>query len=270
MPKMLYGDELADFIKARQLRQARNLRQSHGVQPALAIVVASDNPVIESYVRLKQRYGQDIEVKTEVFRENSQTITGRIEALSRGDEYQGIIVQLPLEADVDTDDILRRVAPEKDVDGLGPEVTAFDPATPQAIHWLLAGYNIELKNKSIALVGRGRLVGAPLEKMWIASGLEVTVLEQGDDLTQLVEADVIVSATGAPGIISDELVKPGAVVVDAGTASESGKIVGDSDPALQLRSDITITPPKGGVGPLTVASLFENVLIAARRTTENS
>ena len=157
--------------------------------------------------------------------------------------------------------VLSLVAPEKDVDGLHPH-TAFDAATPTAINWLLAGYNVELAGKKIAIVGRGRLVGAPLEKMWRSSGYNVTVFARGDDLTKLKDFDIIVTATGEPRIITHEMVKPGTVLVDAGTASEDGKVYGDVAPEVRTRDDISMTPEKGGVGPLTVTALFDNVIQA--------
>lgn len=122
--------------------------------------------------------------------------------------------------------------------------------------------------KKIALVGNGRLVGAPLAHMWQISGYNVTVFDENSQgmEAQLPEFDVIVTATGVPGLIKSSMVKHGTVVVDAGTASEHGKIVGDTAPELRERDDLTMTPEKGGVGPLTVAALFDNVINAAQAT----
>ena len=120
-----------------------------------------------------------------------------------------------------------------------------------------------MAHKKVAIVGRGRLVGKPLEKMWQASGIDVTVFEKGDDLGGLINYDLIVSATGVSSLIKPSMIKSGVVIVDAGTASEKGKISGDVAPDIREMSDITITPEKGGVGPLTGAGLFVNVLLAA-------
>jgi methylenetetrahydrofolate dehydrogenase (NADP+)/methenyltetrahydrofolate cyclohydrolase len=181
----------------------------------------------------------------------------------------GIIIQLPLENPEETSQIVDAVDPAKDVDGLGAGAI-LDPATPMAINWLLAGYNVELRGKNIVIVGNGRLVGAPLARMWRNSNLAVTVLDSSsNDPEQIKDADVIVAATGVPGLIKSDDVKTGAVVIDAGTASEQGKIVGDVDPELRDRSDITITPEKGGVGPLTITALFDNVIRAARSTVKD-
>ena len=127
-----------------------------------------------------------------------------------------------------------------------------------------------MKGKKVAIVGRGRLVGAPLEKMWLKSGVDVTVFEKGDDLSQLINYDIIVSATGVPGLIKSQMIKTKTVVVDAGTASENGKIVGDVSEEVRQRNDVIITPKKGGVGPLTVSALFDNVITACLKIANQS
>ena len=119
--------------------------------------------------------------------------------------------------------------------------------------------------KKLAIVGRGKLVGAPLYKMWSNSGFNVELFHRGDDLNKLINYDVIVTATGSPAIIKPEMLKSGAVVVDAGTASEGGVIVGDLAPEVYQRKDLTLTPQIGGVGPLTISLLFEHLLIAAKK-----
>lgn len=264
MTKLLNGKDLADFIKERQAKQVRALRQAHHVFPRLAIITTTDNPVIERYMALKQAYGADILIDVDIHHTSMAEIRPLIDQLNSDDTVHGIIIQLPLADEGRTQECVDAVVPSKDVDGLGKDAT-LDPATPMAINWLLGGYNIELVGKKIALVGRGRLVGAPLERMWRNSGLDVTVITKSSDETaeNLIHYDVIVTATGVPGLITSAMVKPGAVLVDAGTASESGKIVGDLAPELYERDDLAITPSKGGVGPLTVTALFDNVIRAA-------
>jgi methylenetetrahydrofolate dehydrogenase (NADP+)/methenyltetrahydrofolate cyclohydrolase len=123
-----------------------------------------------------------------------------------------------------------------------------------------------LEGKTIAIVGNGRLVGEPLSRLWRGAGLNVTVYDDTTpDLASAVRgSQLIVTATGVPSLITKDMIQPGAVVVDAGTASEHGKTVGDVSAAVRELDDITITPQKGGVGPLTVAALFDNVIQAAR------
>lgn len=267
--KLLNGRELAGFIKQRQAHEVRALIQAHHTTPKLAIVQIKDDPVINTYVRLKKRYGDDIGVVVESHHPTQAQAAEVIAALNDDPSVHGVIVQLPLPDPSETDAIVNLVAPQKDVDALG-ENPQFEPATPMAILWLLAGYNVDLRGKKVLLIGRGKLVGAPLEKIFKNSDIDVSVADRStSDLRQeTLAADVIITATGSPAILYPDMVKEGAVVVDAGVASEDGKTVGDVAPELYERDDLTITPEKGGVGPLTVCALFENVLRAARRTTE--
>lgn len=267
--KVLNGQELADYVKERQAKQVRNLRQSYGVFPKLAIVRTTDNPVILTYVHKKQSYGADILITVEdhAARDEDQALE-IITQLNGDDSVHGIIVQLPLREVGRTEQLVNAVASQKDVDGLG-ENAALDPATPMAINWLLNGYAVELAGKRIVIVGQGRLVGKPLARMWRNSGLDVTVVEQPtDELASILHnADIIVSATGSAGLVTSDMLRPGVVVVDAATAAEDGKIVGDVALEVRERHDLTITPVRGGVGPLTVCALFDNVIRAARATT---
>lgn len=268
MTKLLNGSELAGYIKERQARQVRNLRQAHHIVPKLAIIVTAPTPVVETYMRLKQVYGEDILIEVEVLRVSMADLYRTIKTCNQDVAIHGIIIQLPLEDPAQTNEAVNLVAPEKDVDGLGAHST-FDPATPMAINWLLTGYGVDLVNKRIAIVGRGRLVGAPLEKIWRNSGYSVeTFGASSGDLTEpLQSAEVIIAATGSPGLITSDMITAGSVVVDAGTASEDGVIVGDLALEVRERDDLeAITPAKGGVGPLTVAALFDNVIQAARRS----
>ena len=264
--KILDGLELVGYIKERQAKQARSLRQSWRVIPRLAIVRTGDSPVTDTYLRLKHIYGDDISVEVKTYDCSGHKLFEQIAELNSDENVQGIIIQLPLLNPDQTNAAVNAVAPEKDVDGLG-EHSKFTPATAMAIDWLVAGYNVTLTGKKIAIIGNGRLVGAPLYKLWKTSGLDVSVYDEftQDLAAEIINADIIVTATGRPGLIVSEMVKYGAVVVDAGTASEKGKIVGDVAEDVRSRNDLTITPIKGGVGPLTVAALFDNVITAARK-----
>lgn len=265
--KLLNGRELADYIKERQAKQVRALRQAHHIFPKLAIVQTIDNPVIDSYVALKKTYGADILIDVEVYKIDQPDLLDVIKRLNNDDSTHGIIIQLPLADTTETQVAVDAVLAKKDVDGLGVNAI-LDPATPLAINWLVAGYNINLVGKKIAMVGNGRLVGAPLAKIWRESGYDVTIFDENsvnmDE--QLFDYDVIITAAGVPGLIKAESVKYGAVIIDAGTAAEHGRIVGDVASDVRERDDIKITPEKGGVGPLTVAALFDNVIRAAQAT----
>jgi methylenetetrahydrofolate dehydrogenase (NADP+)/methenyltetrahydrofolate cyclohydrolase len=267
--KLLDGKELAGYIKERQLKQVRALRQSWRVLPRLAIVQTIDNPVIDTYVALKKVYGADILIDVDVHKIAQTELMSTIEVLNNDPLVHGIIIQLPLADESATEQAVDAVLPEKDVDGLG-KGAILTPATAMAIDWLLAGYNVVLQGKQIAIVGNGRLVGAPLAKLWNSQGLTTTVYDSStQDLAGALQvSDVIVTATGKPALITRSMVQPGAVVVDAGTAAEHGKIVGDLAADVRELDDITITPEKGGVGPLTVCALFDNVIQSARRVAD--
>lgn len=226
--RILNGKELSEYITERQARQIRTLRQSFKVVPKLAIIQTIDDPVIDSYIRLKQSYGEDIIAEVDVHKIDQSELAATIHSLNKDSSVHGIIIQLPLADPTETEQAVNLVAPEKDVDGLGESAT-LTPATAMAIDWLLAGYNVELRDRHIVIVGNGRLVGAPLSKLWASAGLDVTVL---DDSTENLAAEVrkgqvVVTATGVPGLITTHMLQPGAAVVDAGTASENGKLVGD-------------------------------------------
>jgi methylenetetrahydrofolate dehydrogenase (NADP+)/methenyltetrahydrofolate cyclohydrolase len=244
--------------------------KSRGIQPKLAIVQAKDDPVINTYVRLKKQYGADVGIEVEVHTPRQSDTPKLLDLLSNDKSIHGIIVQLPLEDPSQTEEIVNMVAPEKDVDALGKNAK-FEPATPMAILWLLNGYNIDLTGKHVLLIGRGKLVGEPLEKILKDSGIDIEVVgREVENLTDYTKkSDVIITATGSPAILYSDMIKQGSVVVDAGVASESGKTVGDLAPEVYAREDLTITPQKGGVGPLTVCALFENVLRAASYAKQN-
>ena len=259
MVKELNGRELVGFVKERQAHLVQILR-SNKKRAKLVIIRDSDNPVIEKYVKLKCQYGEDIgvEVVDAKVEPTREALVAVVTEANLDETVSGIIVQLPLVDREITEEVVSLIQPEKDVDGLSGR-GRFDSATATAINWLLTGYNIDLAGKRIAVVGRGKLVGKPLISMWQNSGLEVEVFHRGSDFSKLKEYEIIVTATGAP-----EMVRSGAVIVDAGTASEGGKLVGDISDEIRERSDISaITPKLGGVGPLTVGVLFENVLAAA-------
>lgn len=271
MTRFLNGSELASYVEERQARQVRALRQAKHIFPKLVIIKSTTaSPVIDTYIRMKRSYGDDILIETAVETLAEADMPAAIERLNLDPTVHGIIVQLPLDTPARTDEIVGLITPAKDVDGLA-STELFDSATAVAINWLLVGYNVDLKGKKIVLVGNGRLVGAPLAAMWRKSGFSVTVLDDTtEDLrAELRDAEVIVSATGVPHLLTSAMIPIGAVVVDAGTTSENGVITGDVAPDVRQRDDLTITPEKGGVGPLTIAALFDHIIQAATRVAKD-
>lgn len=259
--KLLNGKELADFIKERQRAQVAAMPE----KPHLHIIYDNPSPVIEKYIALKKHYGEDIGATVTVFQAHSTAeISKEIQRANQDPSVHGLILQLPITDKAQTDALTAEIAPEKDVDGLNQAHSNFDSATATAILWLLAGYDIDLKSAKIAIVGRGKLVGAPLYQMFTASNYNVTLFHKGDDLTNLQKFDTIITATGVPGLISSAFIAPGTTLIDAGTASEKGLIKGDLALDLRQRADLkAITPEKGGVGPLTVTCLFDHLIQAA-------
>ena len=263
--KLLNGKEIAEFKKAQQAQAVRRLRQQFKVFPKLAIVITKDDPVINTYVKLKKQYGHDILIDVEIYHVVQDGVYELLDSLNHDDSIHGVIVQLPLDNPDETDQVCDTVAPLKDVDALG-KAAIYDPATPMAILWLLAGFNVSLDGKKVVVVGRGKLVGAPLERMLTQSDIDVTVVDRSTEniADVIMAADIIITATGSPALIDAAMLPPNCVVVDAGVAVESGRTVGDLNPDVYERDDLTITPVKGGVGPLTVCALFENVIRAAQ------
>ena len=256
--KILSGQELAGFIKERQAHQVAKFNKP----PKLVILRDSNNPVIMKYVALKIRYGADINIEVEDRIVPTNELTNAINELNHDSLVDAMIVQLPILDTTITDDIVTQIIPAKDVDNLSGKAP-YTPATAEAIDWLLTGYDIKLAGKRIAIVGQGRLVGAPLYNLWKNAGHDITVFTRGSNLTDLIKYDIIVSATGVPGLIASDFVKNGAVIVDAGTTSDHGVIKGDVGDSVRERTDLTaITPITGGVGPLTISVLFDHVITA--------
>ncbi|HSX48080.1 MAG TPA: bifunctional 5,10-methylenetetrahydrofolate dehydrogenase/5,10-methenyltetrahydrofolate cyclohydrolase [Candidatus Nanoarchaeia archaeon] len=251
---LLEGKNLAEFIKERHYQQMRSFERV----PKLAIIHASSDPATGSYLKAKQAYGQDLGIAVEVHEpaRKTEAILELIKKLNRDDSIDGIVVQLPLEKGIATDEVIGAIEPHKDIDGLGPK-SKFDPATPTAILWLLSSYQINHKDKLVTVVGQGRLVGEPISRMLQDSGATVICCDEDtkDLKSETLKADIVVTATGQKNLIKPGMVKEGAVVIDAS---------GDVDPKLFENESLKITPTPGGVGPVTVTVLFDNLLRAAQ------
>lgn len=265
MAKILNGSEVASFIKERQAKAVRGIWGVYRVHPTLAIVTTNKNPVSDVYLRIKSSYAEDIGAATEIVECDESQLVDNVQQLNNRNDIHGIILQLPLKDPNYTEQALAAISDIKDVDGLG-EKSPYDPPTPTAILWLLGGYGVEFRGKKIVVVGRGRLVGGPLTAIMQTMDVDVTTVDidtaNRDDIIS--SADILITATGSAGSIHADMIKQGAVVVDAGTSSEAGVIKGDLADDARLRDDVTVTPVRGGVGPLTVSALFENLITATR------
>lgn len=247
--------------KAIAERVYANLKISRPL--ALGILAADSNPVIDSFVRIKEKAASRLGVK--LIREAlpSSTTSEAIAALiSLAAKTDGVIVQLPLPSGIDVEDVLAAIPLEKDVDGISPHPKVQTPVTG-AIAEILMHELVPTRGKRAVVVGSGRLVGRPAAEFLKESGADVTVLEKGDSLEALSDADIIVLGAGEPGLVKPQHIKDGVVLIDAGTSESEGKVIGDADPSCAQKAAV-FTPVPGGVGPIAVAMIFKNLYSLAQ------
>ena len=262
---LLKGSDLVEYISERQAKQVRALIQSRGITPTLAILIANPkNLAIQKYVKFKQARAKQLGISIQIHVPKQDQLEGAILKLNQDSKVHGIILQLPLEEASQTEYFLNLITPQKDVDALGEEAVV-QPATAGAILWLLAGYNIELKNKKILIIGQGRLVGTPITRLLTEQNLNLETLDISASeqklKAEIQKADIIISATGSPELIKLSYLKDKQVVIDAGTAESGGVLLGDLDPELYSSDlNLKLTPKVGGLGPLTISYLFENLI----------
>jgi methylenetetrahydrofolate dehydrogenase (NADP+)/methenyltetrahydrofolate cyclohydrolase len=255
---LLNGADIASFIKQRHYQQVRGRQQI----PKLVIIQSTQDDAVKAYIKQKVRYAADIFVECDVIEISDQTSALKaVQNANDDDSVRGILVQLPVGAGIDADVLIAAIAPAKDIDGL-TENSPFDGPTPMGIMWLLGSYGIEIKDKTAVVVGQGRLVGKPMAEMLRSAGATVIICDEStaDLAHEIGKGDIIVTATGVPDLITPEMVSVGAVIIDAGTSRKDGKLVGDVDPRCYAIDSLKVTPTPGGVGPMTVAALFENLL----------
>lgn len=264
--KFLNGTELVEYISERQAKQIRALLQSKNIQPKLAIINSNpDHLPSQKYLQLKKKRAEELKIEAEVYQTDQSKVSTLIKDLSKDSTVHGIVLQLPLSDPTQTNQQIDLLPPQKDVDGLTDKSTV-EPATVGAILWLLAGYNIDLKNRKILIIGQGKLVGAPLKKVLKDQNLDVNSLDETTSkeelLKSIAQSDIIISATGSPGLIKPEMLHDGQIIINAGTSEDSGVIKGDLDESVYTSNlNIKLTPKIGGLGPLTISYLFENLLI---------
>jgi methylenetetrahydrofolate dehydrogenase (NADP+)/methenyltetrahydrofolate cyclohydrolase len=274
---ILDGKALAQKIQ-RQLTEQITIQTQKGQRPpGLAVLMVGDNPASAAYVRNKERACEKIGMASfgKHFPENTSQaeLEQVIDQLNEDENVDGILVQLPLPAHLDAVSLLHRIHPDKDADGLHPAnlgrlvrgETGLRSCTPAGVMRLLAEYELDLAGKNAVVIGRSILVGKPLALMLLEANATVTVAHsKTQDLPSLTrQADILIPAVGRPKIITSDMVKPGAVVVDVGInrvvdATGKGRLVGDVDFVTVAEVAGYITPVPGGVGPMTVAMLLQN------------
>lgn len=276
---ILDGRKIAQKIKNRLRQEIANKK----LKLTLAAVLVGNDPASVLYVRMKEKACREIGIsfrKIELPKTiSSAKLLAKINKLNSDREVTGIIIQLPLPKHLDSNKIISAIDPRKDIDGLHPENLGklligsprVVPPTPAGIIALLKAYQINLSGKNVVLVGYGKLVGKPLAAMLAVAQKDATITICNDKTRYLSEltkkADILITATGVPYLIKAKMVKKGAVVIDAGTSllrakgkELRAKIVGDVDFEKVKSKCSYVTPPTGGVGPMTVAKLLENVV----------
>lgn len=274
------GKALATGIRSEIARKVAMLTD-RGVRPGLAVVLAGDDPASRVYVRNKVRACEETGVRSWLFEYPGSAseieILGRLAALNSDRSVHGILVQLPLPAQMNATRILETIAPAKDVDGFHPENLGalvagrpgVLPCTPAGVMRLIEHAGVPLAGRHAVVIGRSNIVGKPLALLLLQRDATVTVCHSKTARLGAVarEADILVAAVGHARLVTGEMVKPGACAIDVGVNRLSdGSLAGDVDFAAASKVAGSITPVPGGVGPMTIAMLLENCVAAATRT----
>jgi methylenetetrahydrofolate dehydrogenase (NADP+)/methenyltetrahydrofolate cyclohydrolase len=292
--RIIDGKQVASKVHEEVAAGVADFREKHGGVPGLTVVLIGDDPASHSYVKGKERACEKVGIRTETILHDA-TITQEellaiIERLNGDPEVNGILVQLPLPKHLDEDEVIHTIDPMKDVDGLHPENAGllllgqprFAPATPLGVQRMLVEENVDMNGAQVVIVGRSKLVGMPLMALLLQKGIgansTVTVCHTGtkDMAAETRRADVLIAAAGFPGMISADMVKPGAIVIDVGVSrvddssrKRGYRLTGDVDFAEASEVASAITPVPGGVGPMTISMLLVNVLRAANLAAAN-
>jgi methylenetetrahydrofolate dehydrogenase (NADP+)/methenyltetrahydrofolate cyclohydrolase len=281
--RIIDGKATAQAIRSELKTTVKALAAKAGRKPGLAVILVGDDGASHTYVRNKERACLEVGMYSEVQRLPADTrqddLLSRIEALNARADIDGILLQLPLPAGLDSQLFLERIAPDKDVDGFHPVnmgklllgLPGLKPCTPAGVMELLRRYGLSPKGKKAVVVGRSNIVGKPLSILLGAKGdyadATVTVCHSGTpDLAEVCRsADFLFVAMGRPEFVTDDMVKPGAVVIDVGISVTKHGLRGDCDFASVSGAASAITPVPGGVGPMTIAMLLHNTLQAFRQ-----
>lgn len=274
------GKALSDEVKAQVSQRVAKLK-ARGITPGLAVVLVGEDPASQVYVRNKAAACEKAGLHSRVLRLGAdiseEQLLDVVRDLNRDSSVHGILVQLPLPKHMDSSKVIETIAAGKDVDGFhisnaGLLMTGqplFRPCTPYGIMKMLESEGVPLWGAEAVVVGASNIVGKPMAMLMLAAGATVTLCNSKTrDLgAQTRRADVLVVATGKPGMVTGDMIKPGAVVIDVGiNRNEQGKLVGDVDFESARKVASAITPVPGGVGPMTIAMLLVNTLEAAERS----
>lgn len=277
--KIIDGKMISQEIKNNIAKSVKQRVAEATRRPGLAVVLVGTNPASQIYVGSKVKACEEVDFFSSLYDLPESTteaeLLAKIDELNQDDKIDGILIQLPLSAQIDNATILERIHPAKDVDGFHPynigslcqRKPKLRPCTPRGIMTLLEKNKIDIKGMHAVVVGASNIVGRPMSLELLLAGCTTTVTHRHTtNLRQHVEtADLLIVAVGNPGIILSEWIKPGAIVIDVGINRVNDKIVGDVEFATAQQRAGWITPVPGGVGPMTVATLMQNTLQACEQ-----
>ncbi|HGX1312609.1 TPA: bifunctional methylenetetrahydrofolate dehydrogenase/methenyltetrahydrofolate cyclohydrolase FolD, partial [Staphylococcus aureus] len=276
--KILDGKQIAKDYRQGLQDQVEALKEK-GFTPKLSVILVGNDGASQSYVRSKKKAAEKIGMISEIVHleetATEEEVLNELNRLNNDASVSGILVQVPLPKQVSEQKILEAINPEKDVDGFHPinigklyiDEQTFVPCTPLGIMEILKHADIDLEGKNAVVIGRSHIVGQPVSKLLLQKNASVTILHSRskDMASYLKDADVIVSAVGKPGLVTKDVVKEGAVIIDVGnTPDENGKLKGDVDYDAVKEIAGAITPVPGGVGPLTITMVLNNTLLAEK------
>ena len=285
-PLILSGKEVSASVYDSLDQKIKSLRKNN-ITPGLAVVLVGEDSASQVYVRSKTKTFNKLSLFTKTYRLSSDSSEAEllelIDDLNKNNLFHGILVQLPLPNHIDSDKVINRILPSKDVDGFHPENAGllsigkprFIPCTPKGIMEILKYYKIKLDGKHVVVVGRSNIVGRPISILTSLKGENsngtTTICHSGtkDIGNHTKAADVVIVALGVPGFLKENMIKEGAVVIDVGinrvddTSEKGYKLVGDVDWGEIYKKAAAITPVPGGVGPMTIAMLVQNTVEAA-------
>ncbi|MDP3038162.1 MAG: bifunctional methylenetetrahydrofolate dehydrogenase/methenyltetrahydrofolate cyclohydrolase FolD [Rhodocyclaceae bacterium] len=279
--KIIDGKALAETVRAELAEKVVALKATQGITPCLAVILVGEDPASAVYVKNKVAACEKAGFRSikETYPANVEplVVLGKIAALNADPAVHGILVQLPLPKQFDAEAVLEAISPEKDVDGFHVENVGalmqgnprFVPCTPYGVMKMLASENVPLKGAEAVIVGRSNIVGKPMAMLLLAESCTVTICHSRtrDLAFHTRRADILVAAVGQPKMITGDMIKPGATVIDVGiNRTPEGKLCGDVDFESAKEVAGLITPVPGGVGPMTITMLLANTLEAAERT----
>ena len=277
--RIIDGKKLAETIK-QNLAERINALKEKNIIPGLTVILVGDDPASQVYVRNKAntftKLGLNSSVEQYPASLSEEALCNRIRELNNDPSVHGILVQLPLPANLDANKVIETISPEKDVDGFhisnaGALMTGrplFIPCTPYGVMKMLESENVELRGAEAVVIGASNIVGKPMALLLQKAGATVTICNSKtkDLAAHTRRADVLVVATGRPEMISGDMIKPGAIVIDVGiNRGSDGKLTGDVEFSSAKEVAGAITPVPGGVGPMTIVMLLVNTIEAAER-----